>query len=156
MQGVDVHGTIGRFSRWGLVHGPVWGVAAAVVGVLPLSRLVEFPVSAAQLIAIGLVVGLITGPFLAIMVGATCMAADHAPRWLLDAPDYVAVLTVVAVIGLATWPLLSLVDASASATLLGIVLLAGAPIIDAARTAPKLLRPSEDGAHRAVRAGHAS
>ncbi|HEX6196763.1 MAG TPA: hypothetical protein VFZ37_12690 [Jiangellaceae bacterium] len=84
------------------------------------------------------------------------MAADHAPRWLLDAPDYVAVLTVVAVIGLATWPLLSLVDASASATLLGIVLLAGAPIIDAARTAPKLLRPSEDGAHRAVRAGHAS
>lgn len=160
-----MHETIGRFSRWGLIHGPVWGVAAALVGGLPLSRLVEFPVSEAQLISIGLIVGLIAGPFLAIMVGVTCMAADHAPRWILDAPDYVAVLTVFAVIGLAAWPLLSLVDASASATLLGVALLASVPTIDAARTAPRLLRPPSDdaGGHsrtvrtgHAVRAGHAS
>jgi len=147
-----MHETIGRFSRWGLVHGPLWGVAAALIGGIPLSRLVDFPVTEAQLISIGLIVGLIAGPFLAIMVGVTCMAADHAPRWLLDAPDYVAVLTVLAVIGLAAWPLLSLVDASASATLLGVVLLASAPTIDAARSAPQLLRPQAvGGAHRAVR-----
>ena len=150
-----MHETMGRFSRWGLVHGPVWGVVAAVVGGIPLSRLVEIPVAGAQLVTIGLVVGLTVGPFLAIMVGVTCMAADHAPRWLLDAPDYVAVLTVFAVIGLAAWPLLSLVDASASATVLGVVLLASAPTIDAARSAPQLLRPQAGrggGAHRAARA----
>jgi hypothetical protein len=133
--------TIGRFARWGLMHGPVWGAVAALLGGIPLSRLLAMPLSEAELIAIGLLAGAIGGPILAIMVGATCLAADRAPRWLLDAPDYVAVLTVIAVVGIVAVPLLTIANAGGTTTVLGVALLASAPTIDAARSAPHLLHP---------------
>jgi hypothetical protein len=150
-----MHATIGRFARWGLMHGPVWGAVAALLGGIPLSRLLTIPLSEAELIAVGLLAGFVGGPILAVVVGATCLAADRVPRWILDAPDYVAVLAVLAVVALVAGPVLSMADAGAATTVVGVALLSSAPIIDAARSAPQLLHPAparRAGKHQRVRA----
>lgn len=136
-----VQGTIGRFARWGLTHGPVWGTLAALIGAIPLSRILPMPFSPGELLVLGALCGLIGGPALAILVGAVCLAADRVPRWILDAPDYVAVLTVVGAVAMIAWPALRMADAGTTTALLGVALLATAPTIDAARTAPRLLHP---------------
>jgi hypothetical protein len=139
-----MQGTIGRFTHWGLTHGPVWGAAAALLGGIPLSRLLSLPISEVELVALGLLGGLVGGPILAAMVGGVCLAADHVPRWILDAPDYVAVLTVVSVVALAAWPMMRMNEAGGTTAVLGVALLATAPTIDAAWSAPKLLHPRGD------------
>lgn len=138
-----IRGTIGRFTHWGLTHGPVWGILAGVLGGIPLAMLLDANVNELQIALIGAVSGLVAGPVLGIAVGIVCLAADRAPKWILDAPDYVAVVTVVGLVGAALWPLLRLGDAGVPIGTLGIMLLAGVPAIDAARSAPRLLRPVE-------------
>ena len=135
---------IGRFARWGLTHGPVWGTAAAVIAGIPLARMLDVSLTYAQLILLGTAAGLVTGPVLAVLVGVMCLAAERVPRWILDAPDYVAVLTVVGFVAVIAWPTLQLADASTGISLVGVALIAAAPSIDAARTAPKLLHPGPD------------
>lgn len=134
-------GTIGRFARWGLIHGPMWGLAAALLA-LPVSALVGFDVAVVPLIVTAAVGGLIGGPVLGALVGGVCVAADRAPKWIIDAPDYVAVLTVGAVIGCVAWPLLGLGQAGLAVGLLAVVLLGAAPAVDAATNAPALLHPA--------------
>jgi hypothetical protein len=137
-----VQGTIRRFARWGLTHGPVWGtVAAALVGIA-LTRLAEFGLSVGELLVVGALAGLVGGPVLAVTVALTCLAAERIPRWILDAPDYVAVLTVVGVVALIGWPALQLANASTAVSVAGVALIAAAPTVDAARTAPALLQQS--------------
>ena len=133
-------GTIGRFARWGLIHGPMWGVAAALLA-LPLSAVVDFRVGPMGIVLVGLSAGLLGGPLLGALVGASCAAADHAPKWILDAPDYVAVLTVMVAVALVAWPVLGLEQASAMAGVLGVATIGIAPVVDAAHNAPDLLHP---------------
>ncbi|HEU0213139.1 MAG TPA: hypothetical protein VFR13_03570 [Jiangellaceae bacterium] len=134
-------GTIARFTRWGLRHGPVWGLVAAVVGGIPLAAFRDADVSEAQIVLLGLAIGIAAGPLVGLVTGLTCAAADRAPKWILDAPDYVAVVAVTALVGGLAWPALDLGSNGVPLGALGIVLLAGAPAIDAARSAPRLLRP---------------
>jgi hypothetical protein len=133
-------GTIGRFARWGLRHGPLWGAAAALL-MLPLSTLAGFPGESLSLAAAALLAGLAGGPLLGVLVGGVCLAADRAPKWLLDAPDYVAALTVIAVVGVVAWPVLGLGKAGLVAGALALIVLCVAPAVDAANSAPDLLHP---------------
>jgi hypothetical protein len=137
-----VQGTIGRFVHWGIRHGPVWGVVAAVVGGIPLAAFRDAGVSELEIVVLGFTIGLAAGPLVGLVTGLTCAAADRAPKWILDAPDYVAVVAVTALIGGLAWPTLDLGSSGAPLGALGIVLIAGAPAIDAARSAPRLLRPA--------------
>jgi hypothetical protein len=139
-----VEGAIGRFARWGLTHGPVWGTVSAVIAGIPLARMLDVPLTYAELIVLGAVAGLVSGPVLAVLVSVMCLAAERVPRWILDAPDYVAVLTVVGFVAMIAWPTLQLADASIGISVVGIALIAAAPSVDAARTAPKLLHPGPD------------
>lgn len=132
---------IGRFARWGLTHGPAWGVLAGALAGIPLARMLELKVSYFALPVLGAVAGLVAGPLLAVVVGLTCLAADRAPRWILDAPDYVAVLTVIVVITLVAWPTLQSADVGPVVAVLGVALIAAPASVDAARSAPRLLRP---------------
>jgi hypothetical protein len=137
-------GAITRFARWGFTHGPAWGTVAGATAGLLLARTFDLTMAYVELIVLGAFVGLLAGPLLAVAVGAVCVAAEHAPRWLLDAPDYVAVLTVVGIVALVGWPTLQLADASTSVSMAGVALIAVAPTVDAARSAPKLLHPHFD------------
>ena len=136
-----MRGTIRRFAHWGLTHGPAWGVLAALVGGIPLAMVHGTGADELQIVGLGLLGGIVVGPLLGAAVGLACAAADRAPKWILDAPDYVAVVTVTALVGAVTWPLLDLGRSGLPVGALGIVLLAGAPAIDAARSAPWLLHP---------------
>lgn len=132
-------GAIGRFMRWGLTHGPIWGTLAAGFAGIPLTRVTDLGISVGEVLMIGALTGLVGGPLLGLTVAATCLAADRIPHWILDAPDYVAVLTVLAVITLAGWPTLQLAGAGTTASMAAVMVIAAAPTIDAARTAPALL-----------------
>lgn len=134
-------GATARFARWGLTHGPVWGTAAAALGGIPSARMLDLSVSYVELLVLGATIGLFGGPALAVMVGLACLAAERVPRWILDAPDYVAVITVVGVVALCAWPSFWLADASVAVAAIGVVLTAAAPSVDAARNAPRLLHP---------------
>lgn len=130
---------IGRFAKWGVTHGPVWGLATALIA-LPLSAIFGYDIRPLPVLAVGVLAGLAGGPALGAFIGAVCLAADHAPKWLLDAPDYVAILAVVGVSTLIAWPLLDLGRATPVVAITGLLLLTAAPLADAAHTAPKLLR----------------
>lgn len=134
---------IGRFARWGVTHGPVWGVLAGAFAGIPLARVLDLQVSYVALPVVGAVAGLLAGPPLAVLVALTCLAADRAPRWILDAPDYVAVLTVIVVITVLAWPTLQSTDAGPVVAVLGVALIAAPVSVDAARSAPRLLRPNK-------------
>jgi hypothetical protein len=138
-----VRGTIGRFARWGFTHGPAWGTLAAVIGGIPVAALVDANVDGMRIVLIGALAGLLAGPVLGAVVGVVCVAADRAPKWILDAPDYVAVLAVVTVVGGVMWPVLGLGRSGVAVGALGIVLLTCVPAIDAARSAPRLLYRAE-------------
>lgn len=139
---------IARFARWGLTHGPVWGAAAAALAGIPLMTTLDLTVSYLELLVLGAVIGVFGGPPLAVLVGLVCLAAERVPRWILDAPDYVAVLTVVGVVALFTWPTFRLADASTAMAAVGVALVAAAPTVDAARSVPRLLqRHSNDRSH---------
>lgn len=131
---------LSRFARWGVLHGPVWGLAAAIMA-LPLSTIFGYDLRPLPALGGGLLFGLLGGPLLGLFVGAACAAADRAPEWLLDAPDYVAVLAVVAVSAAIAWPLLDLGSATPVVAIVGLLLLAAVPVADAAYMAPRLLRP---------------
>jgi len=139
-------GTIGRFVHWGLRHGPVWGLVAAIVGGIPLAAFLDAGVSEVEIVLLGLTIGLAAGPLVGLVTGLMCTVADRAPKWILDAPDYVAVVAVTAFVGGLAWPTLDLGSSGAPLGALGIVLIAGAPAIDAARSAPRLLRPAPPSA----------
>ena len=143
-------GTIARFAHWGLRHGPVWGLVAAVVGGIPLAAFRNAAVSEVQILLLGLAIGIAAGPLVGLVTGLTCAAADRAPKWILDAPDYVAVVAVTALVGGLAWPVLDLGATGAPLGALGIVLIAGAPAIDAARSAPGLLRPDASTQTQAI------
>jgi hypothetical protein len=140
-------GAIARFARWGLTHGPVWGTAAAGLAGIPLAAMLDLSVSYLELLVLGATLGLFGGPVLAVLVGLVCLAAERVPRWILDAPDYVAVLTVIAVIAFFAWPSLQLAEASTAVAVTSIVLIAAAPTVDAARTVPRLLQPQSGDRH---------
>ena len=89
-----LRGTIGRFARWGFTHGPAWGTLAAVIGGLPAAALVDANIDGMRIVLIGALAGLLAGPVLGAVVGVVCVAADRVPKWILDAPDYVAVVAV--------------------------------------------------------------
>lgn len=133
--------TIGRFARWGLARGPAWGAVAGALSGIPPAQALSLSMSHVELVVLGAIVGLILGPALAVGVGALCLAAERVPRWLLDAPDYVAVVAVVGMVSAVAWPLFQTLGAGTALSLLGIALIAAAPTIDAARTAPGLLHP---------------
>ena len=138
-----LRGTIGRFARWGFTHGPAWGTLAAVIGGIPVAALVEANVDGMRIVLIGALAGLLAGPVLGAVVGVVCVAADRVPKWILDAPDYVAVVAVATLVGGVMWPVLGLGRSGVAVGALGIVLLTCVPAIDAARSAPRLLYPAE-------------
>jgi hypothetical protein len=135
--------TIGRFARWGFTHGPAWGTLAAVIGGLPAAALVDANIDGMRIVLIGALAGLLAGPVLGTVVGVVCVAADRVPKWILDAPDYVAVVAVVTLVGGVMWPVLGLGRSGVAVGVLGIVLLTCVPAIDAARSAPRLLYRAE-------------
>ncbi|HEY9378340.1 MAG TPA: hypothetical protein VIQ02_14760, partial [Jiangellaceae bacterium] len=94
-----MQGTIGRFVRWGIVHGPVWGVLAAIVAGVPLAIVGDFTINVAQLLLAGLLGGIVAGPVLGLAAGMACLGAERVPKWILDAPDYVAVAAVAGIVG---------------------------------------------------------
>lgn len=136
--------TLGRFAWWGVSHGPLWGVGAMLLArLLPEGRGRTGYAMWVDLLAgagLGLVLGLLVG----LLVGVACLLADHVPHWLLDAPDYVAVLVVVAVAALAQRELAGSPDVVL--TLLAVVALALPAAFDAALMAPVLLHPTRDPA----------
>ncbi|MBD0292570.1 MAG: hypothetical protein ICV70_03215 [Jiangellaceae bacterium] len=136
-----------RFVRWGATHGPVWGVLAALCGGIPLAVLRGSDLGPLEIVLAGAVVGVLAGPVLGATTGLCCLAADRAPKWILDAPDYVAVAVVTALVGGVAWPVLRLGETGLAGSALSISLLACVPAIDAARSAPVLLHPlSMEGA----------
>ena len=135
-------GTIGRFVRWGLTHGPAWGVLAGVIAGIPLAFFSDGTVSELQIVLAGLLVGIIAGPVLGLAAGVACMGAEHVPKWILDAPDYVAVAAVAGIVGAVTWPVLGLGRSGPAAGIVAVVLITAVPAIDAARSASRLLHPS--------------
>lgn len=135
-------GTMHRFTQWGIRHGPAWGILAAAIGAVPLVRGTDLSLTFLELLVAGAVAGLVLGPLLGALVGAACLAAERVPRWLLDAPDYVAVVTVIGVVALIAWPALQFAGAGTAITLLCVALLATPPTVDAARSVPHLLHPS--------------
>lgn len=134
---------VNRFVRWGIVHGPIWGIAAAII-FLPLSSIIGIEISPLPALGGGLVLGLAGGPILGGIVGLICVAADRAPEWLLDAPDYVAVLTITGVLAAIAWPVLDLGRAGPAAAALAFMLLVAVPVADAAQHAPQLLHPDRE------------
>ena len=138
-----LRGTIGRFARWGFTHGPAWGILAAVIGGLPVAALVDANIDGMRIVLAGALAGLLAGPVLGAVVGVVCVAADRVPKWILDAPDYVAVVAVVTLVGGVMWPVLELGRSGVAVGALGIVLLTCVPAIDAARSAPRLLYRAE-------------
>jgi hypothetical protein len=138
-----LQGAIGRFVRWGMIHGPAWGVLAAIVVGFPLAIVGGVPVSEPRLLLAGLVGGIITGPVLGLAAGVACWSAELVPKWILDAPDYVAVAVVAGIVGGIAWPMLELGRSGPAAGILAVVLITAVPAIDAARSAPRLLYPDE-------------
>jgi len=134
-----LQGTIGRFVRWGMTHGPVWGVLAAAIGGIPLATFGNIAVSEAQIVLGGLLVGAIAGPLLGLAAGIACLGAELVPKWILDAPDYVAVAVVAGILGGIAWPVLELGRSGPAAGILAVALITSVPAIDAARSAPRLL-----------------
>ena len=153
-----LQGTVGRFAHWGLTHGSVWGILAAAIGGIPFAALVDANLGELQIMLIGSLVGLVAGPVLGAVVGVVCVAADRVPKWILDAPDYVAVVAVVTLVGGVMWPVLGLGRSGVAVGALGIVLLTCVPAIDAARSAPRLLYRAEvqPSAIEVAPGGHAS
>lgn len=135
-------GTMGRFARWGLRHGPAWGTLAAAIGGVPLVRGTDLSLTLVELVVAGALAGLLLGPVLGVLVGAACLGAERVPRWILDAPDYVAIVTVFGVVGLIAVPALQLAGATTAITVLCVILLAAPATVDAARTVPQLLHPN--------------
>lgn len=138
-------GTIGRFMRWGMTHGPLWGVLAALISGLPLVLLTDLPVDEVTVVLVALGGGIVAGPVLGFAAGLACLAADRAPKWLLDAPDYVAVAAVAGIVGGIAWPVLELGRAGPAPGILAVALIASVPAVDAARNAPRLLHPAGSG-----------
>jgi hypothetical protein len=129
-----------RFVRWGSLHGPAWGGLAMLLAYL-------LPEGAGRTghgllldIVAGVIVGVFAGPVVGFLVGLVCLAADRLPRWLLDAPDYVAMATVVAVVTVIELEL-GTVRGLVAWLLIGCVALPGA--VDAALVAPGLLHPRQ-------------
>ena len=153
-----LRGIIGRFARWGFTHGPAWGTLAAVIGGIPVAALVDASVDGIRIVLIGALVGLLAGPALGAVVGVVCVAADRVPKWILDAPDYVAVVAVVTLVGGVMWPVLGLGRSGFAVGTLGVVLLTCVPAIDAACSAPRLLYRAEaqPSAIEVAPGGHAS
>jgi|SRR5690625_1133648 len=137
----DVRVTLQRFVRWGLWHGPLWGVIALAVTLL-VAAVTGYPGSTSQLAVAALFGGLLGGPVIGAVVGVACIAADRAPKWLIDAPDYVAVITVVAIVAVVAWPSLGLGDHGITLGIATVLSLGFAPAADAAAYAPRLLYPS--------------
>jgi hypothetical protein len=134
-------GTMGRFMRWGMTHGPAWGVLAAIVAGIPLAAFADGGASEVQIVLAGLVGGIVAGPVLGLAAGAACLGAELVPKWILDAPDYVAVAAVAGIVGGVAWPVLELGRSGPAAGILAVVLITSVPAIDAARSAPRLLYP---------------
>ena len=151
-----LRGTIGRFTRWGFTHGPAWGILAAVVGGIPVAVLFDANIDGMRIVLIGALAGLLAGPVLGAVVGVVCKAADRVPKWILDAPDYVAVVAVVTLVGGVAWPVLGLGRSGVAVGALGVVLLTCVPAIDAARSAPRLLYRAEVQPIEVAPRGHAS
>lgn len=138
-----LQGAIRRFVRWGMIHGPAWGVLAAIVVGFPVAVVGDVPVSEPRLLLAGLVGGIIAGPVLGLAAGVACWSAELVPKWILDAPDYVAVAVVAGIVGGIAWPMLELGRSGPAAGILAVVLITAVPAIDAARSAPRLLHPDE-------------
>jgi hypothetical protein len=136
-------GTIGRFVRWGMVHGPAWGILAAVIGGIPLAVFGDVGVSQVQILLGGLLGGAIAGPLLGLAAGIACVGAELVPKWILDAPDYVAVAAVAGIVGGVAWPVLELGRSGPAAGILAVALITSVPAIDAALSAPRLLHADE-------------
>ncbi len=132
--------TLGRFVRWGLVHGPAWGVLAMVLNsLLPEDVAAIGGQGLALDLLAGAAAGVVAGPVLGLIVGITCVAAAHLPRWLLDAPDYVAMAAVLGAAAVVVRPLENGNDPVLSLLALGAVALPA--VIDAALSAASLLHP---------------
>lgn len=129
-----------RFVRWGLIRGPLWGVVAVAVG-LPVAAVVDYSGSMSRLVLVALCAGVLGGPFLGAAAGIACTVADRAPKWFIDAPDYVAVLAVIGTMALIAWPLLGLGHYGFSLGAATVLSLGLAPAVDAAAHAPRLLHP---------------
>jgi hypothetical protein len=157
MRVCDSSGTVGevetgvrilkRFIRWGSLHGPAWGGLAMLLAHL-------LPEGAGRTghgllldVGAGVVVGIFAGPVVGFVVGLGCVVADRLPRWLLDAPDYVAVATV---FGVATVIELEVGTVRGLAALLMVGCVALPAAVDAALVAPALLHPSDAPPPRAV------
>jgi hypothetical protein len=129
-----------RFVTWGLIHGPMWGVVAAGV-TLPVAAVVGYTGSLTRLAVVAVIGGLLGGPLLGAVAGFACTVADRAPKWFLDAPDYVAVLAVIGTVALIAWPVLGLGSSSVTLGVVTVLCLGLAPAVDAAAHAPRLLHP---------------
>jgi hypothetical protein len=134
-----LQGTIGRFVRWGVTHGPAWGVFAAVIAGIPLAIVGDATVSEVQIVLGGLLAGALAGPLLGLAAGIACLGAELVPKWILDAPDYVAVAAVAGIVGGIAWPVLELGRSGPAAGIMAVALITSVPAIDAARSAPRLL-----------------
>ncbi len=132
--------TLGRFVRWGLVHGPAWALLAMLLNALLPAHIAEL---GGQGLALDLLsaaaAGVVVGPVLGLIVGITCIAAAHLPRWLLDAPDYVAMVAVLGAAAVVVRPLEHGTDPVLSLLALGAVALPA--LVDAALSAASLLDP---------------
>ena len=133
-----LQGTIGRFVRWGMIHGPAWGLLVAI----PLAIFGDIGASEVQIVLAGLLGGMIAGPLLGFAAGVACLFAELVPKWILDAPDYVAVATVAGIVGGVAWPVLELGRSGPVTGMVAVVVLTAVPAIDAARSAPRLLFPA--------------
>jgi hypothetical protein len=129
-----------RFVRWGCLHGPVWGAITMLLAHLLPDGAGRTGRGLPTDILVGALVGLVVGPLIGFLVGSVCLIADRLPRWLLDAPDYVAIATVVAAAAIAE---LELGTVDGVVAWLTVGCLALAPAADAALVAPALLHPSE-------------
>ncbi|HSK28215.1 MAG TPA: hypothetical protein VK894_14995 [Jiangellales bacterium] len=110
----------------------------------PATALLSLPVEGLLTsVLAGAALGLVGGPALGVLVGLTCLVADHAPKWILDAPDYVAVSTVLVVVGAVAWPVLAPSRDSLLLGLIAVLVLSLAPAVDAARNAETLLHPRD-------------
>jgi hypothetical protein len=141
-----LQGTIGRFVRWGMIHGPAWGLLVAI----PLAVFGDVGAGKVQIVLAGLLGGMIAGPLLGFAAGVACWCAELVPKWILDAPDYVAVATVAGIVGGVAWPVLELGRSGPVTGMVAVVVLTAVPAIDAARSAPRLLFPAASESLAAV------
>lgn len=130
---------IARFAHWGLRHGAIWGGSAALLSVALPGLGVAFTAATWQTLLVGAAVGVLAGPVLAVITGLVCVLAQRIPRWLFDAPDYLAALTMLALCGLVLWPLAD-PGLGPVARLVAATTLSAAAVVDAARDAAGLLR----------------